>query len=67
MSLGCFLANPIRLHKSNSATKKRTWHLKIKMTSLILLKMEMNYDSSILATPNKGKNFPYLHNERFPD
>ena len=29
--------------------------------------MEMNYESSILATPTKGKNFPYLDNERFPD
>ena len=30
------------------------------------MKMEMNYESSILATPTKGKNFPYLDNERFP-
>ena len=37
------------------------------MTSLILMKMEMNYESSILVTPTKGKNFPYLDNERFPD
>ena len=36
------------------------------MTSLIHMKMEMNYESSILATPTKGKNFPYLDNERFP-
>ena len=37
------------------------------MTALIHMKKEMNYESSILATPTKGKNFPYLDNERFPD